>query len=55
MTDYSYNGTYYENIALPNGKAVNVQPGGKLVAGSTDNVFCLKARKVPMDYQIPMR
>lgn len=55
VTDYSYNGTYYENIALPNGKAVNVQPGGKLVAGSTDNVFCLKARKVPMDYQIPMR
>ena len=43
ITDYSYNGTFYENIALPNGKAVVVQAGGMLVLGSADNVFLLKA------------
>ena len=42
VTDYSYNGTFYENIALPNGKAVVVQAGGMLVIGSADNVFLLK-------------
>lgn len=42
VTDYSYNGTFYENIALPNGKAVVVQAGGMLVLGSADNVFLLK-------------
>ena len=42
VTDYSYNGTYYENHPLPNSTAVQVQPGGKLVMGSTDNVFYLK-------------
>ena len=42
VTDYSYNGTFYENIVLPNGKAVVVQAGGMLVIGSADNVFLLK-------------
>ena len=42
VTDYSYNGTFYENIALPNGKAVVVQAGGMLVIGSADHVFLLK-------------
>lgn len=42
VTDYSYNGTFYENIALPNGQAVVVQAGGMLVLGSADNVFLLK-------------
>ncbi len=42
LTDYSYNGTYYENKALPNNVPAAVNPGGLLAVGNADNVFSLK-------------
>lgn len=41
VTDYSYNGTFYENRALTNGIAEIVEAGGMLVVGDADNVFSL--------------
>lgn len=41
LTDYSYNGTYYENKTLPNGTSTIVEPGGLLAVGNADNVFSL--------------
>lgn len=41
VTDYSYNGTFYENKALPSNAASIVQAGGLLVIGDADNVFAL--------------
>lgn len=42
LTDYSYNGTYYENKALTKGVPAAVKPGGLLAVGDADNVFSLK-------------
>lgn len=41
VMDISYNGTFYENEALPNGVAVTVNAGGNLVLGEADNVLAL--------------
>ena len=41
VMDMSYNGTFYENEALPNGVAVTVEAKGKLVIGEADNVLTL--------------
>lgn len=41
VTDYSSNGTFYENTALSNGVATIVKAGGMLVVGSADNVLSL--------------
>lgn len=41
VTDYSYNGTFYENKALTNGIAKIVEAKGMLVVGDADNVFSL--------------
>ncbi len=41
VMDISYNGTFYENEALPNGVAVTVNAGGNLVIGEADNVLAL--------------
>ncbi|MGN1164958.1 MAG: FHA domain-containing protein [Lachnospiraceae bacterium] len=42
ITDYSKNGTFYKDIQLPTGVAYDVNPGGWLALGGTDNVFSLK-------------
>lgn len=42
VVDTSYNGTFYENAALPNGVATVVKAGGCLVIGEADNVLELK-------------
>ncbi|MCI9546168.1 MAG: hypothetical protein HFH60_05710 [Lachnospiraceae bacterium] len=43
VLDTSYNGTFYENAALPNGVATVVKAGRCLVIGEADNVLELKA------------
>ena len=43
VLDTSYNGTFYENAALPNGVATVVKAGRWLVIGEADNVLELKA------------
>ncbi len=42
ITDCSYNGTFYENQRLPKNIMQEVEPGGMLVIGETDNVLMLK-------------
>lgn len=42
VTDYSSNGTYYENLRLEKGVATEVQAGSHLVIGDADTVFCLQ-------------
>lgn len=41
ITDYSANGTFYGNRQMPNGEAIEVRPGDKLVVGEADNVIQL--------------
>lgn len=41
ITDYSYNGTFYENQRLPKNITQEVEPGGMLVIGEADNVLRL--------------
>lgn len=41
ITDYSYNGTFYENQRLPKNIMQEVEPGGMLVIGEADNVLRL--------------
>lgn len=42
ITDYSYNGTFYDNERLTKNIMVEVNPGGMLVIGEADNVLKLK-------------
>lgn len=42
ITDCSSNGTFYDNIKLQKGVAMEVKPGGLLVLGEADNVLQLK-------------
>lgn len=42
ITDYSYNGTFYENKRLTKNIMEEVSPGGMLVIGEADNVLRLK-------------
>lgn len=42
ITDYSYNGTFYDNERLTKNIMVEVNPGGMLVIGEADNVLRLK-------------
>lgn len=42
ITDYSFNGTFYENKRLSKNIAEEVNPGGMLVIGEADNVLRLK-------------
>lgn len=42
ITDYSFNGTFYENKRLTKGIMEEVSPGGMLVIGEADNVLRLK-------------
>lgn len=51
VTDYSFNGTYYENNSLPNGDAITVDAGGMLVVGCPDNVFSLNICDDRISYQ----
>lgn len=41
ITDYSYNGTFYENKRLSKNIMEEVEPGGMLVIGEADNVLLL--------------